>query len=96
MIPRIRGKLGQATDPGEYQGKWFFELWLTELGGGGGDGMSLGQFGPWDSEEIAGEELRKAAQLACEAIEQSMDGKVSGKYIDMKTNEMRSWDERTH
>lgn len=89
MIPRIRGKLGQAMEPKELEGKWFFELFLTAMGGG--EGMSLGQFGPWDTEAIAGAELKKAAQLACEVIEKNVTGKTSGKYVDMKTNELRDW-----
>ncbi len=92
MIPRIQGKVGQAEEPIEMKGKWFFEMWLTTLGGED-DKVSLGQFGPWDDERQAKQELKKAARLACEAMEQRMEGKVSGKYIDMHTNQTRSWDE---
>lgn len=93
MIPRIQGKVGQATEPPEVVGKWFFEIWLTSIGGGPGE--SMGQFGPWDSEAIAKQELEKAARLAVEAIETQVDGKASGEYIDMKTNQRRKWDEPT-
>ena len=90
MIPRIQGKVGRATEPEEMNGKYFFELFLNSIGGG--EGESMGTFGPWDTEEEAHIELRKAAKLACEAIEKSMDGRPSGKYIDMKTNTVRKWD----
>ena len=83
MIPRIRGKVGQAVDPPDMVGKWFFEMWLTEIGGG--EGKSLGQFGPWESEQIAKTELKRAAEIACKAIE------PGGDYVDMKTNEQRTW-----
>ena len=91
MIPRIRGKVGQAYEPEEMKGKWFFELWMSELGKED-DSKSFGQFGPWNTEEEAHKELRKAAQLCCEVFEQKMDGKVSGKYIDMQSNLTRPWD----
>lgn len=94
MIPRIQARVGQATEPKEFEGKWFFEMFLTTLGGG--EGQPMGQFGPWDTEEIAHEEMRRACKLACEAIEEKMAGSKSGKYIDMKTNQMRDWNERTH
>lgn len=71
-------------------GKWFFEMWLTSIGGGEGD--SLGQFGPRETEAIAKKELDRAAQLACEAAEKGMGEKPSGAYIDMKTNTIRRWD----
>lgn len=90
ITPRIRGRVGQATEPSEMAGKWFFEMFITDLGGG--EGTSMGQFGPWDDEKSALAELRKACRLACEAIEKEVVGKVSGKFIDMQTNEVRSWD----
>lgn len=91
IIPRIRGKVGQAED-GPHAGKWYFEMWLTTIGGDTGD--SFGLFGPWESEEEAKKELRRASQLAVEAIEIGMDGKTSGKYIDMQSNTTRFWDRR--
>ena len=93
MIPRIQGKVGQATEPPEFKDKWFFEMWLTSLGAGESGRTFLGQFGPWDTEAQAKTELKIAARVASEAIENEIAGKVSGKYIDMNTNETRSWDE---
>lgn len=90
MIPRIQGKVGQATAPEEMKGKWFFEIWLTSIGGG--EGESMGVFGPWASEAEAKAELQKAAQLAAQAAEKGLTGKISGQYIDMKTNSIRRWD----
>lgn len=90
MIPRIRGKVGQCSDPIEHKGKWFFEMWMTTLGGGEGD--SLGIFGPWETEDIAHAELKRACQIACEAAEEALTGEKSGAYIDMKTNILRKFD----
>jgi hypothetical protein len=90
MIPRIHGKVGQAIG-GKYIGKWFFTLWLTSLGGR--EGESLGTFGPWDSEEIAQTELRKVSRFLVEQLEKAMNGSVSGKVIDMKTNKVSDWSE---
>ena len=89
FIPRIRGKVGVAED-GPHPGKWYFEMWVTSVGGGEGD--SLGVFGPWDSEKIAKDELNRACRLACEAVEKKVTGTTSGKFIDMQTNEVRNWD----
>ncbi|MBF0365751.1 MAG: hypothetical protein HQK50_09275 [Oligoflexia bacterium] len=84
MFPRIRGKVGQAQDPEEMKGKWFFELWMsTHIGEGVGE--SMGKFGPWETEAIAKSELEKMARLAVEAIEKNM--------ADGKTNKVRTWDE---
>lgn len=90
MIPRIQGKVGQAEseDP-KINNKWFFEMWLTTIGGG--DGESLGQFGPWDTEAIAKSELEKAAQMCCEHLVSKIIGAVPGKYIDMKDNKLKKW-----
>lgn len=65
-------------------------MWLTTLGGGGGS--ELGTYGPFLSEKHAQAELKKAAQIACEAYEKAATGKVSDQFIDMKTNETRKWD----
>lgn len=89
MIPRIRGKVGQADAPEEVKGKWFFEMWMTEIGGG--EGKSLGIFGPFDSEAKAQLELKVAVKFVCDSTEKFLDGRTSGKYIDMKTNEIRKW-----
>jgi hypothetical protein len=90
MIPRIFGNVGQA-DEGEHLGKWFFQLWVSELGKGKGEGDSLGIFGPFETEEIAHRELNHACQLACATYEKNVFGHVSGKYIDMKTNQTKTW-----
>lgn len=87
---RIRGKVGQATEPEEVQGKWFFQIWLTTFGGG--EGESLGHFGPFETEDIAQAELRKASQMISETITEKITGKKSGLYIDMKDNQLKSWE----
>ena len=46
----------------------------------------------FETKEEAINELNKAAQLTCEAIENKTDGEPSGKYIDLKTNSTRKWD----
>jgi hypothetical protein len=92
MIPRIKGRVGQATEPPEVAGKWFFELFLTTLGGGT-EMTPMGTFGPFDTELEAKTELKSAARMACEVIEKDISGTTSGKHIDMKTNEVRPWDE---
>lgn len=89
-LPRIQGKVGQATEPKEVEGKWFFEMWASFIGEGAKE--SLGTWGPFDSEELAQERLKAFAQVACEEWEMKVLGKKSGKYVDMKTNETRTWE----
>lgn len=90
MIPRIQGKVGQAED-GPHLGKWYFEITITELGGGS-EGHTYSPIGPYESEEAALKELRRACQMACEVAEKEACGEISGKYIDMKDNLTKKWD----
>lgn len=85
MIPRIRGSAVQKEN-----GKWTFFLLVGTLGH---DEVDQYDFNfDFDTKEEAIAELQKAAQVACEAIETAVDGKPSGKFIDMKTNSTRRWD----
>lgn len=87
--PRIRGKIGIATEPEDIAGKYFFEVFLTYIGCG--EGGSLGEFGPFDTEKEAQAELRDVCKFVSQKVEEELTGGVSGKYIDMKTNETRDW-----
>lgn len=92
-IPRIRGRVGQAEEAGhEHNGKWFFELYFSVLGGGTDD-KPLGVFGPYETEQEAKVALKGAAKMACEVVEKDATGTTSGKYLDLRTNEVRPWDE---
>lgn len=92
MIPRIRGKVGQATEPADVAGKWFFELSIWDFTGEHLIGEPW-NIGPWDSEEIAHEEMRRACRLACGAIEKSHGQEPSKDFLDMKNGGiLRSWD----
>lgn len=90
LPPRIMGRVGRIEQPPELVGKWAFEIRVSLLGSGDGD--SLGEWGPFDTEEIAQTELVKACKLACEAAEEAAGLPPSGKYIDMKTNQLKPWD----
>lgn len=91
---RIRGKVAQIEEPVEYKDKWIFSVWITPIGGGGvdNDDPDFGPYGPYETEERALQKLREFSKLACEYIEKELTGKVSGKYIDMKSNITRRWD----
>lgn len=90
MIPRIRARVGQATEPPEMAGKYFVELSLWTL-----DGETLigdWNIGPWDTEEIAKKEMMRATQLVSQGIEKEMTGKMSDRYFDLKNGGvMRPW-----
>ena len=87
MIPRIRGRVGKGDD-----GKFYFELGLWDFSGENMIGEPLGPFGPYETESIAQDELKRAAQIACEGIEKSHGEEPSGRYMDMKNGGiMRPW-----
>ena len=90
MIPRIQGKIGTVEDPPEFAGQFCFQLFLSTMGGG--EPESLGQWGPFKTEPEAKRAMMEMTRVACEAIEKSVDGKTSGKYIDMKDNTIKKWD----
>lgn len=85
MIPRIRGSAIQKDN-----GKWTFFLFVGFMGQEECDEYNF-DF-DFETKEDAIEELKRAAQVACEAIEIGFDGEPSGKYIDLKTNSTRKWD----
>jgi len=93
VIPRIRGKVGQVdhAEPGyeKLLGKWMFTVWMTEFGKG--DGEELGTFGPYETEAGAKKGLNDCVKKICEEWEMKVAGKKSGVYVDIKTNETRSW-----
>jgi hypothetical protein len=92
-IPRIQGKVGQATDPPEYVGKWFFTIWVSFLMNPE-DKTEFGPIGPWDTEKIAQKELRDCVKMLAEMVERKIVGKTSGEYIDMLSNTRRRWDRK--
>jgi hypothetical protein len=89
MIPRIQARIGQIED-GEHNGKWIFEIFVSMLGNAESK-QSFGVFGPWETREIAEQEAKNACQFVCEDYEEKFLGKKSGKYIDVKTNELKEW-----
>ena len=90
-MPRIRGKVGQIETPIEDKDKWVFTVWLTAFGEG--EGKELTTQGPFETEKEALQELKKCARKITEFYQKEYIGEISGKYLDMKTNEMRDWDE---
>jgi hypothetical protein len=94
LPPRIRGRVGQASEPKEWAGKFAFEISMWTFDGETQIGDPFGPFGPYDTEAQAKDAMRRACQLASESIEQAMTGKVSGKYLDLKNGGvLRQWEE---
>lgn len=90
-VPRLQGKIGVLEEPPEWKGQFGFEIYLTFMGEGRGNRMGL--WAPFKTEQEARVELRKVSREMSETIEMEMTGKISGQYLDMKTNEMRNWEE---
>ena len=94
LPPRIRGRVGAADEGQGHDGKWFFEISMWTFDGEAQIGEPF-QIGPWDTEEIAHIEMKKAARIASEACETAATGQTSGKYLDMKNGGvLRSWVEQ--
>lgn len=91
MIPRIQGRVGEIESPPELAGRFTFEIFFSVIGQG--DPEKVFQGPDYATYEEAMRELRQACRAACEKIEMDIDGETSGKFIDMKTNHLRSWDE---
>jgi hypothetical protein len=88
---RIRGKVGT----GDHDGKWYFQMWMTEMGQGDPtDEDLLGTFGPWDSEQEAHQKLREASKVAADRLVEIHGKEPTGSYLDMKTNLLRRWDRK--
>lgn len=95
FIPRFRGKIGQGAEDErpEYRGKWFFNITVAQLDGSL-IGEPIGPIGPWETEQKAMEELKKAIRICAETYEKKVTGGTSGKYIDLKNDGvLRDWDE---
>lgn len=85
MIPRIRGS---AIKVGK---KWSWEMFVGMMGSDEADLYTTKELYKTRKEAVSA--LRVACRTVCEAIETKVDGKPSGKFIDMKTNATRNWDE---
>lgn len=94
MIPRIRGRAGQAAE-GEHQGKWFYEVSVWDLTGEIQFGDAI-QIGPFDSESAAGEAGKKAVRAMSDEATRLKGHEPNGKYLDMKNGGiLRPWEEHS-
>lgn len=86
MIPRIRARVGNGED-----GKFYFEISLWNLAGT----VRIGEpftFGPYETDKLAHEEMKKAVQNVTEQVEKFGGFKPSGQYLDMKNGGvLRPW-----
>ena len=89
MPPRIRGKVGTGED-----GKFYFEITLWDFYGK----FQVGEpftIGPWENEQQAHDEMKRAVKITCETIEKSHGSEPSGEYMDMKSGGiLRPWTEQ--
>ena len=83
--------MGQAESPDpKFNGKWFFTIWLTTMGGGPGD--SMGDFGPFETEAEAQKQLKLAVKDAMKVVSEKI-GADPNRVIDMKDNKTKTWEE---
>ena len=88
-MPRIRARTGQGED-----NKWYFEISMWNFEGTiqiGGE--HIGTFGPWDAENEAKKEMRRAVELACKQIK-GPNGETPQGFVDFKNGgTYRNFDE---
>lgn len=91
---RIRSESGQCDDPkDEHFNKWFCRVSLWSVDGEEEIG-TLGMWGPFETQKMAQARGKEVGKFAAEEIEKLLDGKASGKYLDMKNGGvLRSWQE---
>ena len=88
MIPRIRGKVGIMDYPKDLVGKFAFEISMWTFDGETRIGEPFGPFGPFDTEQQAQDELRKAVRFVCETLEKDAGLEPSGNFLDMKNGKL--------
>lgn len=93
MTPRIRGRVGQITDPPELAGKWAFEIKVTNLAATK-TFMDTGPLGDFATQEEALAALRKEVKRLSDSLQAGIDGHISGEYLDMKSGgTLRKWND---
>ena len=92
MIPRIRGRIGEISEPKELQGKFAFEVSIWSFDGEKQLSDPIGPYGPFETHAEAQAEMKNVVRMISEAIEKNETGKLSGSYLDMKNGGiLRSW-----
>jgi hypothetical protein len=84
LLPRFRGSAFEEKDG------WSWEVCMTTLGDND-DPFYFSSNVIFPTKEIAIEDMKVAIKLACDEIQRKVMGKVTGEYIDMKTNETMNW-----
>lgn len=83
---RLKGRVGEA-EPGQgYDGKWFAQISVWDVSGTNEAGPPI-MIGPWDTKEVAEENLKKAVEEASKAVLERQFGKgagANGAYLDLK------------
>lgn len=93
-VPRIQARTGQVTESPEDPsliGKWSFEIHVSFMGSGQDKMVFPGPL--FDTEDEAKREMRKAAELVVREVSKKIKDADPEKYIDLKTNEVRNWQE---
>jgi len=89
--PRIQARVGEIEEPEEYKGKYAFEVILSFIGES--EGRKLGDWGPFDTEKEARAEMKEVCKVVAEECEKAYGKQPDGKYLDLKTNELRNWED---
>lgn len=90
LIPRVCGRVGEIVDPVELRGRFTFEVFIGFIGHGEPEKIFNGP--DYATESEAKTALLEASRLVCKKIEESF-GVDAGKFIDLKDNRLKSWDD---
>lgn len=80
---RVRARVGEATPGQGHDGKYFFEISIWDVAGIESAGPPW-VLGPWETEKIAFNEMRKAVKVVSDVISKAEGGKESDAYLDLK------------
>jgi hypothetical protein len=82
---RVRGKVIKEGD------KFQWLIWVTMFGSND-DPINLISNNKFDTRDDAIKDMKIAARHVCDVSQRIAMGKVTGEYVDMKTNETLNWD----
>ena len=97
ILPRICGKTGEISrvdpaDKDKYRvGEWLFHVELSYLNKPDIPPQSLYSKTSYPTREKALAEMKVVIKELHGIIQEAFDGKRDGRYIDLKTNELRKW-----
>lgn len=84
ILTRFTARIGIGED----DGKFYFQISIGEI-----EGEDSEVFGPYETEREARKAMKQTMREYCEEYEMLAFGELSGRYVDLQTGDVRTWDE---